>query len=97
MAWVTRNGTRVLHPAASALAILAETYHDASEYRVYGRILVGDSDSPRFAAEDGDTLLVHHCDEPRLPDMAHVLNLVNGMNALIPWNALAHTAKPWSA
>lgn len=95
MAYKTRKGTTVLHPAASTLALIAEIYWDAAEYEVYSRIAVGDwhsSRSFRFYAEPNDRLLVHHCKD--IPTMCHVLNLTFGDKALIPWDALAHSAKP---
>ena len=98
MPYQTRKGTKVLQQKASSLAIIAEIYRDADEYVVYDRFSVGDRYEPRFAAEPPDHLLVWNVDagkHPALEGMAHALNLVTGQQALIPWNAMAHSVKPY--
>jgi hypothetical protein len=91
MAYVTRKGTTVLNQQASALAIIAETYRNADEYEVYADFRVAD----RFDAMDGDRLLVSQ--SANIPTMAHVLNLITGQQALIPWDAMAHSVRPKQA
>jgi hypothetical protein len=91
MAYVTRKGTTVLNQQASALAIIAETYRNADEYEVYADFRVAD----RFDAMDGDRLLVSQ--SAGIPTMAHVLNLITGQQALIPWDAMAHSVRPKQA
>jgi len=92
MAYQTRKGTRVLHPGASAMAASYEIIHDADEYVCY-RYFKVDTGNRLFVAEPPDHLLVRNSE---IEGMAHCLNLVNGMWALISWNELANTVKPFS-
>lgn len=91
---ITRKGTRVLHKGASASAVFAEVYHDAGEYECYARFNVERGGAFVMCAEPNDHLLIYDERDERLAGMAHVLNLVNGMKAIVPWNAMAHNVKP---
>ena len=89
MGYVTRKGTRVLHPRSARAAITAEVYHDAAEYVVYRRFVHRD-----FVGDEGDGLLIHSVDHARFADHAHVVNLVNGCTSIVPWDTMAHSIKP---
>lgn len=78
------------------MAASMEIYHGdkVAEYFVTKRFTVGDpfEGDFGFAAEDGDTIMLRHCDE--IPTMAHVVNLVNGCRGLIAWRAFEHNVRP---
>jgi hypothetical protein len=93
MAFMTRKGTRVLHPRAAQTAISYEILRGADEYVTYARFSHRD-----FQAEAPDHLLVYDVGEPDHPvlaGLAHVLNLVTGAVGIVPWDAMAHSIKPY--
>ena len=89
--YTTLAGTTVLHPGAAELARVMERLisgdNPPGEYTTYGRI-----NHPQFSAEPPDPLLVKPADS--VSDAAHVVNLTTGQRALLPWDVLAHKAKP---
>ena len=87
MAYVTRNGTKVLNGNAARLAILEEIQRNSYEYRCYR------SFRSNVDGDDGDALLIRNSDHR--PGDAIVLNLVTGGYGICPWEHLAHCVKPY--